>query len=97
MNKEKKKHTVTIFGDQYTLVSDEPQEHLMHVAAFVDSFMHDIAEASKMSDAKKIAVLASLQIAEKLLALEIDTKKGNERQKALIDKIDRACFSISSS
>ena len=97
MNKEKKKYTVTILDDSYVLVSDEAQEHIMSVAAFVDSLMRNIAESSQLSDTKKIAVLASLQIADKLLTLEIKTKKKEERCEALAQKIDQECFSVRSS
>jgi len=96
MNKEKKKYTVTIFGDQYTLVSDEAQEHIMRVASLVDSLMQGIAETSKVSDTKKIAVLASLQMAEKLLSLETGAEKKERRQQALVNRIDKVLLSISS-
>jgi len=96
MKKEKKKYTVTIFGDPYVLVSDEVQEHVMRVAAQVDSLMNDIASASKLSDAKRIAVLASLQILDKLLALEAKEKEEKKRCELLAQKIDQECFSQSS-
>ena len=93
MNKEKKKYTVTIFGDQYVLVSDEVQEHVMRVSALVDSLMNNIADASKLSDEKKIAVLASLQMADKLVALEAKEKEGKKRYEALVQAIDQECLS----
>jgi len=96
MNKEKKKYTVTIFGEQYVLVSDEAQEHVMRVSAIVDSLMNEIAQASKLSDAKKIAVLASLQVADKLVALEAKKKEERERYKLLVQAIDQEGLSTRS-
>ena len=93
MNKEKKKYTVTIFGDQYVLVSDEVQEHVMRVAALVDSLMNQISEGAKLSDAKKIAVLASLQLADKLVLLEEKEKREKKQFEALTRAIDQECSS----
>ena len=97
MNKEKKKYTVTIFGDQYVLVSDEVQEHVMRVAALVDSLMNQISEGAKITDPKKIAVLTSLQIADKLISLEEKEKREKEQFEQLARVIDQECSSQSSS
>lgn len=93
MNKEKKKYTVTIFGDQYVLVSDEGREHVMKIASLVDSLMHDIADASSLSDAKKVAVLANLRMADTILTLEGKVQNGEDRCKALVNCIDEKCSS----
>ena len=89
MNGEKKKYTMTIFGDQYVLVSDEAQEHVMKITMFVDSLMQEIAQATKLSDAKKVAVLAALQIADKFIALEAEAEKKKLWQERLISQIDQ--------
>lgn len=92
MNTEKKKFKVSIFGDQYSLVSDQPQEHVMRVAATVDSLMNDIAQATKMSDGKKIAVLAALQVADRVATLELDAQVEKKRQEALAALIEQECL-----
>ena len=93
MNKEKKKYTVTIFGDQYVLVSDELQEHVMRVSALVDSLMNEVAQASNLSDERQIAVLASLRIADKLVAFEEKEKTEKKQFEALVRAIDQECLS----
>jgi len=91
MNKEKKRYEVTIFGDQYVLVSDESSERVMDVAQRVDLLLRDIAEASKLSDSKKIAVLAALQTMDKVVALEAEAEEKRVRHKDLMSRIDQEC------
>jgi cell division protein ZapA len=97
MNIEKKKYKVDIFGDQYSLVSDQSPEHVMKVAATVDSLMNEIAQATHLTDGKKIAVLAALYVAEQNAALDLVARSEKERQNALIALIERESLSSCSS
>lgn len=83
---------VTIFGEPYTLASDEADEHVLKTAQLLDSLMQDIAQASKISDTKKIAVLAGLRIASQLVALKAEQEAIDLQNKKLIDQIDRELF-----
>ncbi len=65
-----KKYKVTIFGESYVLVSDEPEGRLSRSTALVDALMQDIAQQSGITDVKKLAVLAALQVASTLARLE---------------------------
>lgn len=60
---------VVILGEHYTLVSDESDEHISHSAHAINQIMHSIRQAG-VSDGKKIAVLACLQLASKLLKVD---------------------------
>lgn len=84
-----KKYKVSIFGESYTLISDESEEGLAVSAQHVDELMRNLAEKSGLSDTKRIAVLASLHIATKLK--QVETELGNFVQKELelADWIDR--------
>jgi len=62
-----KKCKVSIFGEHYILVTDETEEHLQAAALVVDRVMRDIASKSQLTDSKRIAVLAALQITSKEL------------------------------
>lgn len=57
---------VTIFGDQYTLRTDLPDEAVMCAASMVDTMMKEIARAGMKDDAKSIAVLTALRLAHQL-------------------------------
>lgn len=82
---------LTIFGDQYSLLSDESQEHMIDAARVVDSLMREIASKATNAESKKIAVLVALQIASKMLKLESLTKQEEEKQKELVEFIEREC------
>lgn len=87
-----KNYKVTIFGDQYALASDEAEEHIIKTARLLDTLMQEISQASKVTDAKKIAVLAGLRIASQLVALESEQEAVSLQNKKLIDQIDRELF-----
>lgn len=89
-----KNYKVTIFGDQYTLASDEEHEVVLKAADIVDSLMKEIAQHSKISDAKKIAVLAALQIASKAAILESESEAVKRHKEKLIDRINQELFSV---
>jgi len=89
-----KNYKVTIFGDQYTLASDESNEVIIQASNVVDSLMKEIAQHSKISDAKKIAVLAALQIASKAVMLESESDAIKRHKEKLIDRINQELFSV---
>ena len=78
-------YKVSIFGDQYTIKTDESSEHIVQAAALVDSTMKEIACASKL-DTKSIAVLAALRIAHQMIVRRSNTKQVMKR---LINFIDQ--------
>ena len=89
-----KNYKVTIFDDQYSLASDESGESIMQAAMLVDTLMKEVAQQSKIADPKKIAVLAALQIACKVGALESESEAIKCQEKKLIDHINQELFSI---
>ncbi len=89
-----KQYKVTIFGDHYSLMSDEPEEAILKAASFVDTTMKDIAEKSKLQDGKKVAVLAALRAASSLNVLEIERESALRRYQKLNDLLDLELFSI---
>ena len=70
---------VTIAGELYSLLSDEPEDQVQSAADEVDTLMGDIARRSGIIDTRKIAVLAALQcvsqkrITEKKILSSLDT------------------------
>jgi len=84
----KKTLEVTIFGDQYTLVSDESDEHISHSARLINQIMHSIKQAG-VNDGKKIAILASLQLASKVLKMEEERECFTKEKSRLKEWIER--------
>ena len=60
---------IEIYDQSYNVNADGNEEYLQDVAAYVDTKMREIATATKMVDSLKVAVLASLNIADELFAL----------------------------
>ena len=89
---ELKKCKVVVFGETYSLVSDEP-EHRVSVAAHeVDKLMRSVAERSGISDSRRIAVLAALQLAHRVKHLESVIQEYEVREVHLSEAIDRELF-----
>jgi cell division protein ZapA len=57
---------VQIFGHGYTIRGEADQEYIMRVAAYVDRKMREITEKLPVASLSKVAILASLNIADEL-------------------------------
>ena len=84
---------VHIFGDEYSLVTNEPAEHIVQAAHMVDVLMREISEKSAISQEKKVAVLAALRMASKIVALESEIAQERQKEKTIIEQIDKALLS----
>ncbi len=82
-----KKYKVTIAGESYFLVSDEPEERVKAVAQLVDSRMKKLAQLSRSDDSKRIATLVALQCASTMVASEELVEKYQTNAEKLIDSI----------
>jgi cell division protein ZapA len=57
---------VQIFGHNYTIRGDADQTYILDVAAYVDRKMREITEKLPVASLSKVAILASLNIADEL-------------------------------
>ena len=57
---------VQIFGHSYTIRGEAGQDYITSVAAYVDQKMRDITEKLPVASLSKVAILASLNIADEL-------------------------------
>jgi cell division protein ZapA len=57
---------VQIFGHNYTIRGEADQEYILGVAAYVDRKMREITEKLPVASLSKVAILASLNIADEL-------------------------------
>ena len=58
-----------IYNQTYNLSTEQSEDYVKELAAYVDGKMHDAAEAARTVDSVKVAVLAALNIADELLTL----------------------------
>lgn len=58
---------VQIFGHSYTIRGEADQEYILGVAALVDRKMREVTEKLPVASLSKVAVLASLNLADELM------------------------------
>ncbi len=63
---------VTIFGRTYHLRGSEDPQHLVELASIVDGRMREIAGSTGTADTLKVAILASLNLADEYLRSDLD-------------------------
>ena len=80
-NYENNSYKLLIFGDHYSVVSDESNAQITKAASMVDALMKEISSKASQVDEKRIAVLVALQMASKLLALESQIENTSECHK----------------
>ena len=88
MTQDAKRYQLNIFGELYTIISDESEAEILKAASYVNSLMKEISEKSGSVDSKKIAVLVALKLSKQVLTMEMDCKKLKEEESNLINKID---------
>jgi len=70
---------VQIFGHTYTIRGEADQEYIIGVAAYVDRKMREVTEKLPVASLSKVAILASLNIADELFK-ERDRRQNHDEQ-----------------
>ena len=86
---------IEIFNDHYSLISDEKEADILKASFMVDKLMKEIADKSSLRDEKKIAVLAALKIASKLVDLENSLQYYEQKHLEFTDIIEKKGLSSS--
>jgi cell division protein ZapA len=84
---------VDIYDQSYNISAGDNEAHIRELAAYVDSKMREVAEATRMVDSVKVAVLAALNIADEYFSvrsrqqgIEGPLRKRVEKCVALVEK-----------
>ncbi len=85
---------VQIFGHPYTIRGEADQEYILGVAAYVDRKMREITEKLPVASLSKVAILASLNIADELFkerahreSIDRDLSVQAARLNAVLDEV----------
>jgi len=78
---------VQIYGERYSLRSEDSPAHLQQVAEYVDGKFHELAKVGQLVMPSKLAVLASLNIADELFKRDEATRRRDAEVLARIDAI----------
>ena len=86
---------VTIYGRTYHLRGDGDQAYLEELASLVDSKMREVADVTSTADTLKVAILASLNIADEYLKASAssaprETREAGRRLARLVTRLDEA-------
>ena len=95
MSKELKKYKARIFGELYSIVSDEEDDLVLEVVRKVDCLMKEISTKNNaVVDTKKIAVLAALKATEELLIMQEMVKKEQSQSDKILTLLNEEEFSF---
>ena len=74
---------IDIFDQSYNVQADGDEAYLHELAAFVDEKMRAVAKSTRQADSTRVAVLATLNIADELFTLRKRLKaiEGPVRQR----------------
>lgn len=81
---------VQILGQTYTIHGELDPAYVQKLAAYVDSKMQAIADATKTIDTQKVAVLAALSIADEL---HTNQRERGEEEELLREQAER-CLTL---
>ena len=95
MSTKPKTLDVSIMGRSYRVTcADDEREALLAAVAYVDKKMTEIKAASKVAGTERIAVMASLNIANELLSIKLgggfDIAELKRRMNSVQSKLDQA-------
>jgi cell division protein ZapA len=79
---------VEIFGKVYTVRGDKDPEYVRRVAEFVDRKMREIAQVTDTVSTSRIAILASLNIADELMTMLEESEELQARMKKLTQQVE---------
>jgi cell division protein ZapA (FtsZ GTPase activity inhibitor) len=94
MKKELRSYRVTILGEEYSLMSDETEEHIVESANYVHILLQDALRKAPYSDPKKITILIALKLASELLTKQTVSKQQEEKTIELLQDIDRLVYTL---
>ena len=88
--------TVKIFGEDYRIAGDGDPRRIHELAHYVDEKMRAVKERMVSVHPAKVAVLASLNIADELFAQKLETERSLEEVKGELARcraLLRSCLS----
>ena len=82
---------VDIFGSQYTIKKgSEDPEYIARVAAYVDQKMREINDRLPVASVSRVAVLASLNLADELFK----EREGMTKDPVVVARLAKSCAAL---
>lgn len=89
---ETNKVSVRIYGQEYVLTGDKPRDHMIRVAAYVDTKIHEVAGGFKSGSQAALAVLSAVNIADEYFSVMDrvnESKIANEQMEGDIHRYEQ--------
>jgi cell division protein ZapA len=83
--------TVNIFGNEYTIKGVAKPDYIISLANYLNNKMTEVQEATGLKDAKKIAILAAINISDELFEAKKAMKESfvpNDQLAAIRNKVE---------
>ncbi len=77
---------VEIFGQSYKIRGDADEKHILKLAEYVDEKMREIVEATSTVDTMKVAILASLNIADEYFQIKKELDRIEDEARKRVEK-----------
>ena len=87
MSEQLKKQTVTIFGETFTIVTDEPVERLTHAAGLLNEYVQQYI--GHVEDRQRMLLLCALHAALETERLKEQLEEIKYKEQALVAAMDR--------
>jgi cell division protein ZapA len=87
-------YKVLINGDEFNLVSDETEAHVLKAAERVNAIIKELSAGMSHVDKRKVAVLAALQLASELQHAKNDREKRKQQENSLVAYVDHTIASL---
>ena len=88
---EKSVITVNIFGNEYTIKGVARPDYIISLANYLNNKMTEVQEATGLKDAKKIAILAAINISDELFEAKKSMKEAfvpNDQLAAIRNRVE---------
>lgn len=85
---ERKEYKVTIFGQEYSIVSDESEQNVTLIEKEVNGIFSLLSERTGTFSENQLAVLASLQLASKVITCRKQCRDYEDAVANIITLID---------
>jgi cell division protein ZapA len=85
---------VQIFGTSYTIRGEADAAYVQNVAAYVDAKMREINEKLPVASVAKVAVLASLNLADELFREREERRRLSQSVSERADRLSGALESV---
>jgi cell division protein ZapA (FtsZ GTPase activity inhibitor) len=90
MASETKKYSISILGERYSLVSDEPEELVNSSIGLITELIKEISERSSNISDSKIAAFALIKAALKVSMIKSELETYKDKLKSLESLLDQA-------